>query len=302
MLKRSYIYIILLVFVLVSCEKEIDVKLDDVEPKLVVEGVIENGEYAYVSLSKSTPYFSPVDTNTFNEMFIKDALVIVSDGIDYDTLTYDTVLVFPPFRFQGSKIIGELNKTYTLRIDYEGQTYTSQTQILDLIPIDSVKYEYEFDSDSLGYLWFYANDPANRINYYRYSVLDLNVDFTKELPMWLYTINSVTNDKFFDGRLIEGRTYKGRNPLKSREYYEKHSEDWWAFKMNEEYLIKLSHIDYQTFMFWKTAERVINTGDNPFSSPTTVQTNIEPNALGSWCGYASSVVQVKITKDMLKEN
>ncbi len=296
------IFIILFLASLVSilsCEKEIDIELDDTEPKLVVEGIIETGEYAYVSLSKSSPYFAKIDTNSFSNMFISEALVIVSDGIEYDTLKYDTVPFFPPFRFQGSKIKGKENTTYSLRIEYNNTVYTSKTQILNIIPIDSVRYQYTQGSDSLGLIKFYANDPVNQTNYYRISSLDLNINTSKEIPAWLYQSNSVTDDVIFNGQKINASMYKGKSPTKSSNYYQKNNEDWWAFKMGDDILVRLSSIDYQTFIFWRTTEQVIQTGDNPFSAPTSVQTNIYPNALGYWCGYASSTKKVTITEDIL---
>ena len=286
-------------FALSACEKEIDVELEDTEPKLVVEGVIETDEYAYITLSKSAPYFSAVDENTFRNMFVTDALVIVSDGIEYDTLRFDTVPFYPPFRFQGSKIKGQENTNYSLRIEYKNEVYTSTTQIRQTISIDSVRYQFREGKDSLGLLRVYANDPKNETNYYKAYSLDLDIDPSLEIPIWVHPNHSVTDDRFFNGKLVESTIYKGRNPMKTNEYYEEHSEDWWAFKMGDNIKVKLVHIDYQSFIFWKTTEQVITTSDNPFAAPTTVQTNIKPNALGSWCGFASSIKQVKITEDIV---
>lgn len=285
--------------IFLSCEKEINVNLENSEPKIVVEGVIETDQYAYLTLSKSTGYFDPVDTNTFFNMFISDALVIVSDGEIYDTLSFDTVPYYPPLRFQGHKIKGQENGTYTLRIEYEGKVYNSVTTIRQIIPIDSVKYQYKTGSDSLGKLRFYANDPANQTNYYKVFSMDLDIDFPKEIPTWVHPGRAVSDDRFFNGKLVEATIYNGWNPLKGSEYYDKHEKDWWAFKMGDHVLVKLSHIDYQTYIFWRTTEDVIYNGDNPFAAPTTVQTNIYPNALGSWCGYASSTYELTINEDIL---
>ncbi|MBN2668650.1 MAG: DUF4249 domain-containing protein [Bacteroidales bacterium] len=298
-MSRLKYFILIIVFFAFSCEKEIDVQLEDSKPKLVVEGVIENGEYAYVSLSKSAPYFTPVDSTTFQNMFITEALVIVSDGIESDTLTFDTVPLFPPLRFQGHKLKGQLNTSYTLRIEYEGEVYTADTKILDAIPIDSVRYQYEYNSDSLGYIWFYANDPVNQNNYYRVFTMDVDIDFSKEIPVWVHPAGSVTDDSYFNGKLVESQMYRGRNPMLSEAYYEAHPDDWWAFKMGDKVLVKLTQIDYESFIFWRTMEQVLMTGDNPFAAPTTVQTNISNNALGSWCGYASTVQYIEITEDII---
>lgn len=296
---RGIALVFLSLWILSACEKEIDINLPDAKPKLVVEGIIENGEYAYVTLTKSSPYFTSVDSTSFQNLFISDALVIVSNGIESDTLQFDTVPFYPPLRFQGQKIKGQINQTYSLRIEYENEVYTASTKIMEPIPIDSVRYQYRANSDSLGYLRIYANDPVNQTNYYRILTLDLDLDLTQELPIWVHRRNSVFDDRFFNGKLIENTIYKGRNPLKSSEYYEENAEDWWAFKMDDEVIVKLSQLDYQSFIFWRTTEQVINTGDNPFAAPTSVQSNINANALGIWCGYASSIEHIIVSEDLL---
>ncbi len=291
--------VFILMFLLSRCEKEIDITLQDTVTKLVVEGVIETDQYAYVTLSKSSPYFASVDKNTFQNMFVKDALVIVSDGILSDTLIFDTVPFYPPFRFQGHKIKGQSNTTYSLRIEYNNQIYTSTTQLLEPIPIDSVKYQYRNGSDSLGMLRLYANDPINQTNYYKISSLNNDIDFSKEIPVWVHPNHSVTDDRFFNGKLVEATIYKGKNPMKPASYYEEHSEDWWAFKIGDNITVKLSQLDYESYIFWRTTEQVITTSDNPFAAPTTVQTNITPNALGTWSAYASSTKQIIIAEDII---
>jgi hypothetical protein len=213
---KKILFILIISYSLItvlSCEKEIEVELENVEDKLVVEGIIETGEYPFITLSKSTGYFDAVDSTTFFKMFVNDALVIVSDGNEYDTLKFDTVPFYPPFRFQGSKIKGQENTSYSLRIEYEGQVYTSTTTIRQIVPLDSVKYIYEANSDSLGRLRLYANDPIDQTNYYKGFSMDLDIDLSKEIPVWVHPGRAVTNDKFFNGKLVEATMYNGDNPF-----------------------------------------------------------------------------------------
>ena len=58
-----------------GCQREIDLELPDYQPKLVIEGTIENGAPAMVMLSKSIPYFSEITL----EMLMNDVLK-VRDG------------------------------------------------------------------------------------------------------------------------------------------------------------------------------------------------------------------------------
>lgn len=72
-----------------ACETEIEVDLPDYEPKLVIEGTIENGQPAIVTLTRSIPYFADMDMQYIrNNLFIDNASVIVtsSDG-ERDSLT-----------------------------------------------------------------------------------------------------------------------------------------------------------------------------------------------------------------------
>ena len=47
-----------------ACQREIDMKLPEYQPKLVIEGSIETGSPAMVMLSKSIPYFSEINLGT----------------------------------------------------------------------------------------------------------------------------------------------------------------------------------------------------------------------------------------------
>ncbi|UPT68961.1 MAG: DUF4249 domain-containing protein [Sphingobacteriales bacterium JAD_PAG50586_3] len=74
--------------ILQSCEKEITVDLPQPDPKIVVEGYIFEGLRPYVVLSKNSGYFAPIDSVALANSVIYDALVIVSDGVNIDTLTF----------------------------------------------------------------------------------------------------------------------------------------------------------------------------------------------------------------------
>lgn len=69
---------------LISCERKVDFKLDDVTPKLVVEATIENGQPPVVYLTKSQAYFSQIDLSALANSFVRNAEVYVSNG----TLTH----------------------------------------------------------------------------------------------------------------------------------------------------------------------------------------------------------------------
>ena len=62
-MKYYIVPLILLLFSLVSCEKEITVDLPEAQKKIVVEGTILPGEFPLVLLSWTQGYFDPTDIN-----------------------------------------------------------------------------------------------------------------------------------------------------------------------------------------------------------------------------------------------
>src|SRR5690606_3153755 len=64
-----------------SCEKEVDINLDTGEPKIVIEGGIENDLPPIVFITKSIGYFQAIDLATLQNSSVHNAEVYVSDGI-----------------------------------------------------------------------------------------------------------------------------------------------------------------------------------------------------------------------------
>ncbi len=83
-MKRNSLFILFFTAVLFSCEKAVDIKLDDVSPKIVVEATIENNTVPVVALSKSLGYFSAINPSILAGSFVHNAEVYVSNG----TLTH----------------------------------------------------------------------------------------------------------------------------------------------------------------------------------------------------------------------
>ena len=77
-MRPIFFIIVICLFVCSSCEKAVSFKLDQPEPKLVVEGTIENGRPPVIILSKSLGYFSSVDLQTLQNSFVHNADVYIS--------------------------------------------------------------------------------------------------------------------------------------------------------------------------------------------------------------------------------
>ena len=86
---RIIIYI-LSVLLLMNCQKQVEFDLPPVDQTFVVEAVVESGLPPRVIVTNTQGYFDPLDSSSFLNMFVDDAVVELSDG---DT-TYELVYSF----------------------------------------------------------------------------------------------------------------------------------------------------------------------------------------------------------------
>ena len=269
-------------FLLYSCEKEIEVDLPDSDSKIVIEGYIEQDSFPYIYITRSTPYFEQVSLATLINLVVKNAIVTVSDGQISEVLDFiEDTTQFPYYKYQGKVIKGQPGKTYYLNINAEGKTYTSYTTIPNPVKLDSINFKVDktIDKDSLGYIWFYFIDPDTLGNYYRIYTKVYNQD-----RKFFHPFASVAEDKIINAKFVEFSTYRGQDPFAN---FENDTNNYrWYFHVGDTILFNLSSIDIHTYNFWNTIELDYAGGDNPFSAPITIKTNIEGGALGIWGGYS----------------
>ncbi len=62
---------------------------------------------------------------------------------------------------------------------------------------------------------------------------------------------------------------------------------------NDIVLLRIAHINENTYKFWRSVERMSNSNNNPFAEPMNLSSNIN-NGLGIWAGYGVSYYYVPI--------
>ena len=278
---RNITLIVSSLFLFSSCEKEIKLKLPEQERKLVVEGWIEQNKPAVVILTKSSSYFDSINQAALLGSIVTDATVSVSDGVTTEQLICSSVDFFPLKSYLGSTLKGEIGKTYSLSVDWQGKHYSSVTTIKKTAKWDSLWFELKPDDDSLGNVYGRATDDGTVYNYYRAYTKILHVD-SDFVPIY----GSVWDDKFFSGQTLTGQLYHGiaSNIVPPDE----NNKRGLYYKIGDSVVTRLSTMDSISFAFWKAAESEIYSGGNPFSSTTSVPTNIVGGALGCWTGYGST--------------
>src|SRR5690606_29200427 len=127
------------------------------------------------------------------QVFIKDAKVVVTDGNESETLQ---PLLADGFWYAGSTLLGKANQSYTLQVTVQNRTFRASTTIFEPVPLDSLYFKGEYDS--LGFLWQRFTEPPGSGAAYRWMSKRLYRDLYYAGPF-----NSVFDDKFIDGKSFE---------------------------------------------------------------------------------------------------
>ncbi len=245
-------------FSLISCEKVIDIDLNDSAPKLVVEAVVgpEAGSAA-VFLTKSI---------NFKQTEIP---VVGGAQITVEDLTSHTVYSFSeidPGVYINASLKSVAGHSYKLTIQSEGKTYTAHSGFNHAVNLDNLEQK-TFSNSAL-----FANlveitpkftDPANTENYYQLQLVR-NDTIQKDILL----MNDVGYDGLMNTRslIIEA-------------------------KKNDVVELELQSIDkavYNYMIGYK--ENLINYSATPANPPS----NITNGALGYFKVHSSSVKQIVI--------
>lgn len=148
-----------------ACQEEIDLDLKNAQTKTVIEGNISNtGDPAIVLVSETTPF---KDTLFFKGL--TGAVVTITDGNNHT----DTLQPFTGIGIDGVyaslTLQTQVGQTYRLKVEVNGNTYESTSEVFAAVPIDSV-YIMEGGFDDKPRLTFDYHDPAGVKNYFKADV------------------------------------------------------------------------------------------------------------------------------------
>lgn len=270
----------------IACEPEMDFDLTSVKKQLVVDGSIENNNYAQVVLTYNTGYFSNLDSASFRGLVASRAKVILSDGAQSEilTLTKDTNY-FPPYVYKGNEILGQPGRTYTLIIIDEINTGTREmdtivatTTIPQPVKLDSVWFSPT--TISSGIIKGIIYDNPDEKNYYR-TFTKIKGKDKRYIPTYIASFE----DKYFNGQKFTFHINKGLDsyikPLYNIE-----------FTKGDTINLKIASMDKNSHRFWYSYDQEILNSGNPFASNfERVKSNIQ-GGLGIWCGYGSTTYLV----------
>ncbi len=304
----KYLFVVLLGLSFSACEREFIPEESTEEPEIVVEGYIEAGpgtNPTFVTITQTLSFFQELGQDAFEDLYVHDAEVTVSDGtqewelvevcwenlpdeireqvlelvgFSVDTLAFNAcVYIDPTFQLEG-----EVGKTYDLEIKVKEKVLTASTTIPPHVPLDSISTRM-LAGDSLAdwrEIRAFIDDPADRKDFYRY--------FTAvNSPVLVSPINSVVDDPLFNGQSFEFPIAKAEARDSTGDF-----ETFGLYLVNDTVQIKWTNLDEEHFNFWNTLEfNAVNQG--PFSSYTRISGNVE-GGLGIWGGSSYSLYDLII--------
>ncbi|TAD98339.1 MAG: DUF4249 domain-containing protein [Bacteroidetes bacterium] len=287
----NFLFFISILLLLSSCEDVIQVTLDQGASQLTVDGwITDQAGVQTIRLIKTKPYFDNSPANPANNASVK---VTDSDGMVYDFTDSkgDGNYTWTP---KNNEKIGKIGKTYTLNINFEGESYQAVTKIGRVPAIDSIGYEFQektLQFSKEGYLAnFYATEPKGsgdcyRIKSYRNGVLN------NKIRDIVIAYDAGTSD----GANTDGILYI----LPLRRSISRPDS---LYQVGETVKVELLSITEDAFYFFSEARNQLNNGGLFARPPANVRTNIKnvnPNgkkATGYFGASAVSTSQITIQK------
>ena len=258
MIKAKYIKAIAILISsisLFSCEKVIDIDLNEAEPRLVIEGNItsESGPYE-VYLSTSGGYFD----NTAVQP-VENGIVRISDDEGNSEILTET----SPGIYKSNTFIGVENRNYSVQVEVNGKLYSASDYLPPRIEIDSLYYEEDnFGGPGSGHeeqkyrIRCTFTDPVDTANYYRFMTY-----VNGQRVEGNFNPYQVTDDEIFDGNTIT-LSIRGITA-----------------QPGDEVRLELQSIGFNTYEYFRTLNDALSSGGMG-STPYNPISNRDNGALG----------------------
>lgn len=139
-MKTKLIYILFLL-VIFSCETEVDPSLDSSLNVLVIDAFLASNETTqHINITRSQPYFD----SSFPEK-VEGATVTVTDLTDSSVPVYTFQERNDRYTWESTdgNNLGTIGHQYELRVELDGDIFTSVTSLEDAPPVDSISFRLE---------------------------------------------------------------------------------------------------------------------------------------------------------------
>ena len=190
-----------------------------------------------------------------------------------------------------NSIVGEVNTTYRLEVDYDDHHLEATSKINSLVYLDSLWFETTGVQDSLGFAYATLTDPDTIGNAYRWFAKRINnypswsaLAGTQKDNFYIAPLGSTYDDEFFNGLSFEFAYYRGSGAGSNKE--DDYNAERGFFKVGDTIAVKGAVIDRNSFLYISSFEDQIASQGTPFSSPSNIQSYVS-GGLGAWIAYGA---------------
>lgn len=239
-----------------ACEDVIVLNLDTVDEKYVIEANLSDQfGGASVAISKTMGF---ADSSGFKGA--SGALVSIKDEDGTITLLSES----GPGIYVNPALKGTSGKTYQLKVEINGKTFTSASKMPELVKLDSV-YLLElkvFDGTrKLTHVQF--KDPIGKGNNYRFLEYKNGI-YSKSIR--------VSNDEFFDGNVVN-------QVLSPKEFNEETK-----LKPGDKIKVEFLTITDEAYKYWFSVDSGAQ-GSGDSAAPINPVSNIKGGAIGYFSAH-----------------
>jgi Domain of unknown function (DUF4249) len=205
-MKTLYIYLILAISTLfISCEDVVDVDLKNDTPKLVIDASIKwekgsIGNNQTIKLTTTGDYFN-------NTVPVASGATVTI--VDSDATIFNFIETPGTGNYVCTTFAPVINKTYTLTVNYAGQTYTATDKLYEVPTVISVEQNSGIIDPNDIEVRFKFQDNANEENFY----LDEYIVPFAPTPLYVafddvYTNGNITSSFYFSNDFEVGDNVK----------------------------------------------------------------------------------------------
>ena len=250
---------------LFSCQKVIEIPINEEEQKIVFEGVLKDRDsLSFFNVSKTSSIY---ETESFET--VSGATIIVSDEYGNEFVFNDDSE--QAGRYVNYSFIAQENTTYYLTAIVEGESITSSSYSKTKPVIDSLSYQvvsYGQGSQQVTFYLpeYYSKDPVDEQNNYR-------------LRIW---INGEEENQYYIGNdfYINGQTYDAQ-------FFGAGAE------VGDSIFVEMLEMDEDVYDYIYGLSNTLSTG--AFSpAPANPPSNLEGNAIGYFGVYMTDTMSMVI--------
>ncbi|MEN9349422.1 MAG: hypothetical protein RL372_400 [Bacteroidota bacterium] len=263
-MKKIILLISFFATILIGCDKEISLVLDNNNPTLVIDGNITDqaGPY-FVQLSLSTPITTSTTIVGVNnarititdQLGVKDSLLFVSNGL-----------------YKTQKIKGIEGGTYNLEVIVDQKKYTASATMPKKVNLDSLRINtFPFNGEIRYSVIPVYSDPISLGNSYRF----------------IQKINDTLDPTFhvFDDNLNNGKV--NQRPLRG-------GDDKLKVKLKDNVFVEMQCISNTSYLYYNSLNQQSGAGPGGGTAPSNPPSNIEGGALGIFSAHTVQRKTIRI--------